>query len=644
MKKRIVSLLLAVLMCMSMPCVSAAAEETASAQVAASQDLAQSTAVSAPDEDYTTSFRREYPELTVADVQQMDITECIEMANLIQPPQDTDRRIPSFRLSEVEEAVLDRVLGYDEANTDNTAVYSKDAAYNFTSSYYYDQLTAYEKKTYNEMLDACNTCLNSTSTYSSACFDSVTNYASRTYAEVDHLNQMFYYSNPQFFFYHGYAYSEDYSTLYLFVFDSCCSSSTRNTIKNSINNTTNSWLSTVNNISGPIAKEKWIAEKLCATITYTYDTYDQTLIGALYTNKCVCNGYAMAMNYLCNAAGIECVTIVSATHAWNCVKLYGTWYEVDVTWMDRDDAGNTCEYMWFNISRATAMSNEKTYYSSKVWGAHDPQTDLDAGSYFYMNIDYPYCTKDDPTDVVFNEANASAFVERLYVKLLGRASDPKGKANHVNSLRSGKSACEVAQKFVLSTELANKKLTNREFVKRMYLTMLDRSPDAAGLARWATALDNGCSYGYVLQGFGNSAEFTRLCASYGIVKGSYTSPENRDRNANLTAYVSRMYTKALGRKYDVRGLNSHTGKYLAGTSNAKDIAYAFIFSAEFKNKNLTDEQFVDTLYQALFDRKADAGGKSRWLTRMKNGYTREQVFNGFATSAEFKNMVAGFGI
>ncbi|MGN0637304.1 MAG: DUF4214 domain-containing protein [Huintestinicola sp.] len=238
----------------------------------------------------------------------------------------------------------------------------------------------------------------------------------------------------------------------------------------------------------------------------------------------------------------------------------------------------------------------------------------------------------------------SDFVERLYVNLLGRASDPKGKANHVNSIRSGKSACDVAKNFVLSTELANKKLSNKEFVTRMYKTMLDRNPDAKGLARWTAALDNGCSYGYVLQGFGKSAEFTRLCESYGVTRGSYTSPEYRDRNEKLTAYVSRLYTVALGRKYDIKGLNNHTGRYINGTKTAEEIAYSFVFSTEFKNKKLTDEQFVDCMYNSLFGRTADAGGKNRWLTKMKNGMTREQVFKGFTSSAEFKAMVAKFGL
>ncbi|MGN0664920.1 MAG: leucine-rich repeat protein [Huintestinicola sp.] len=249
-------------------------------------------------------------------------------------------------------------------------------------------------------------------------------------------------------------------------------------------------------------------------------------------------------------------------------------------------------------------------------------------------------------DVVYAtpDTDVGRFVERLYTTLLGRASDPTGKQNHINRIKNGTSAADIAKIFVLSTELKNKKLTNREFVRRMYVTMLDRNPDAAGLNRWATALDNGCSYGYVLQGFSTSAEFTKLCQSYGITRGTYTSAENRDKNEKLTAYVSRMYTKALNRTYDINGLNNHTGRYLAGTKDAKGIAHDFIFSTEFKNRKLTDDQFIDTMYATFFNRAADAKGKANWQTRMKNGWTREQVFNGFTSSAEFKNLVASFGI
>ncbi len=246
--------------------------------------------------------------------------------------------------------------------------------------------------------------------------------------------------------------------------------------------------------------------------------------------------------------------------------------------------------------------------------------------------------------VYYNAKNLLNFVERMYTKLLVRKSDVSGKQNHVDSLMRGSTAAEIGAKFVLSTELKNKKLTNREFVKRMYQTFLDRTPSSNEITRWAKTLDNGCTYEYILGRFVASAEFKKLVTNYGITAGTYTPTQNRDQNENVTAFVSRMYTKALKRNYDVTGLNNHTGRILQKTHTPAQIAKLFFFSAELKNKNLSDEEFVTRLYNALFDRNPDATGKANWLTKMKNGYTREKVFDGFAASAEFKNLVASFGL
>ncbi len=260
------------------------------------------------------------------------------------------------------------------------------------------------------------------------------------------------------------------------------------------------------------------------------------------------------------------------------------------------------------------------------------------------------CAHESYTDGVCDECgrrevtSIEKFVERLYNELLGRKSDKNGKAKWVAQLESGKTAAEVSEKFVLSTELKSKKLTNSEFVTRMYKTFLNRTPSAKEVTRWATTLDNGCSYAYILKGFVASAEFGRLCAEYGITAGKYTPAENRDQNEKLTAFVSRMYTKVLKRNYDITGLNNHTGRYLRGEKTAAQIAQGFFFSAELKSKNLSDEEFLTRLYAAMFNRNPDAGGKSRWLKKMADGMTREQVFSGFANSTEFKNFVKSAGI
>ena len=63
------------------------------------------------------------------------------------------------------------------------------------------------------------------------------------------------------------------------------------------------------------------------------------------SNYAVCDGYALAYEYLLQQCGIEAVVIggdagsdefSTGGHAWNLVKLDGVWYEADPTW---DDAG-----------------------------------------------------------------------------------------------------------------------------------------------------------------------------------------------------------------------------------------------------------------------------------------------------------------
>ena len=242
------------------------------------------------------------------------------------------------------------------------------------------------------------------------------------------------------------------------------------------------------------------------------------------------------------------------------------------------------------------------------------------------------------------EEPVPAFVERLYTTLLGRASEAEGKAEWVADLKNGRPAADVASGFVLSEELANQNLSNGEFVDRMYRTLLGREADGAGKAEWVSILDSGCSYGYILSSFAGSQEFINLCDSYGITAGSYVSSEPRDKNLNLTAFVSRMYTKALNRAYDVDGLNGWTNDYLTGAATAEKIAYGFIFSPEFVNRELSDEQYVDTLYRTFFDREPDEGGKEGWLTELANGASRQDVLDGFLGAQEFANLKSSFGV
>lgn len=58
--------------------------------------------------------------------------------------------------------------------------------------------------------------------------------------------------------------------------------------------------------------------------------------GCLVDHVAVCQGYALATNYLCHKMGVESCVVTSddLNHAWNLVKVDGKVYQLDVTWDD----------------------------------------------------------------------------------------------------------------------------------------------------------------------------------------------------------------------------------------------------------------------------------------------------------------------
>ena len=242
-----------------------------------------------------------------------------------------------------------------------------------------------------------------------------------------------------------------------------------------------------------------------------------------------------------------------------------------------------------------------------------------------------------------------AFVERLYNLCLGRAPDESGLSYWVKRLHSGEvTAAECVQGFFMSAEMKARNLTNEQFIDLCYKVIIGRPADAGGKAYWKERLDNGVSWMYVLKGFTESAEFSLLCRQYGISRGTLKLTEPRDLNYGITCFVSRCYTKCLGRKFDAAGLNNWCRKILESPTpkqTAIDVATnGFFHSAEFRKRNTTNEQYVAILYATFLDREPDSKGFTSWVAKLKMGMSRDKVLYGFANSAEFAKLMASYGI
>ena len=110
------------------------------------------------------------------------------------------------------------------------------------------------------------------------------------------------------------------------------------------------------------------------TVKYLYEwlinntEYDKTaennqnICSVFLQGKSVCQGYAKAMQYMLQQAGIQCLLVTGFTngerHGWNLVRVNGNYYYLDPTWGDASYTSNGTD----NIAQAYVPSINYDYF------------------------------------------------------------------------------------------------------------------------------------------------------------------------------------------------------------------------------------------------------------------------------------------
>ena len=180
-----------------------------------------------------------------------------------------------------------------------------------------------------------------------------------------------------------------------------------------------------------------------------------------------------------------------------------------------------------------------------IWGFIDSNEWCDLCAKYGVKSGSPYHKATVPSE------NAKKFSERLYTECLGRQAEEAGLlywALRLTNLES--TAADTVLEFFLCDEFKGLGLSDEQFVTRAYRTLLGRDPEADGLSYWVNYVKDNTRY-QLLCGFVESPEFTELCKSYGIDRGTLDRGNDPYKPTPTPRPTN---TPAPGSPYDLSGM------------------------------------------------------------------------------------------
>ena len=197
------------------------------------------------------------------------------------------------------------------------------------------------------------------------------------------------------------------------------------------------------------------------------------------------------------------------------------------------------------------------------------------------------------------------------VALVDAASDTDG-----DGVPAGVEFQEGLNPLIRDNDVFNR---DRLFVMQQYRDFLGREGDAGGIAFYEAHLAGGSmTRTQVIEAFLGSAEFQ-----------------------NGLPQCTRLYFSFFNRIPDYGGLMFQVGQFRSSVP-LDVISQNFSNSPEFTTRYgaLTNEQYVDLVYQNVLGRAPDPGGRQFYLERLADGrLTRGQMMIGFSESPEFQQLV-----
>lgn len=534
----------------------------------------------------------------------------------------------------------------------NAGMYSEGSEFP-VNEMYVSQLSGYELSLYKRI------CAEYEGLYRSAADAPKQRFVTLTYddslisrTELKKIYFIFYYTNPQYFYaYNGYSVGTSdngQAIIALKLYTDFMDGDTRCAVRDGIEKKAAEWLSEAEGLSSDLDKEMLIAEKLCGSVQYkTGSRFSQSLAGAMYYGECVCNGYAMAVNYLCNLAGIDTFTVVSRDHAWNAVDLYGTYFQLDTTWMD----STSSPLRWVNKSTATFMAQDKgsshTIDLSCFPGITLPEMTRD------NTDDYIFLTAENfPDDTLRNELAAMfdsdgsgglCLNEYAYAENTDLSARNIGDLSGINAIPSLR-RLECSFNPIFMADISGTPLTDGSFECSGSTVTVSAENEEETAVPVPPSFDFSKALGW--KG-GYPDEVSRLIrAQSGRVSYEYDCGGGivRSFNVRICTDGDPLHSLAQGISYGfAQGDTGAAEDIYARLSSGEGVYDVIMDCIDSQTPRKEGRKFIEELYLSLLGRFPDKEGLGYWENRFAAGCSRGYILRGFLCSREFGGIAAECG-
>ena len=247
--------------------------------------------------------------------------------------------------------------------------------------------------------------------------------------------------------------------------------------------------------------------------------------------------------------------------------------------------------------------------------------------------------------------NGRKFVQGLYVNILGRECSSDESKEWATALTNRVTSCSEAAMYFISCDeykQRDENIRNSDYIRMLYAALLNREPSEDEIDIWMGAFKNRYSRKYIFKQFTDSSEFVQLCSAYGLEAGQITISDDEiyedpritqeEKKEFSQSLISKLYSLALGREGTAEEIEMWSSSLTGGGATIEGTFYCFIFSDEFKARNVNDTEFIRTLYTTMLNREVSEQEIAIWMGCIDQNYSRKYIFKQFTEADEFKQI------